>query len=202
MRPVRRQLSTLSLPLFVWLVVVWILLWGSVAPGTVVAGVLVSLGVLVLFPLPAVHFPVLRPVRLARLIGYVIVDLFSSALRTAVEVIRYGPRVRAAVVAVPTLSDLDHVIAAAAGAISLTPDTFVIQIDRAGGVLYVYSLGVRSREQADHAHDQALALQVRVVRAIGTADEAGRAADRADRLRRGRPVSPEKSPEAPPEEES
>ncbi len=198
----RRLFSAISLPLFVWLVVVWILLWGSVAPGTVVAGVVVSLGVLVLFPLPAVHYPVVRPVRLVRLVGYVLVDLVASALRTAVEVIRSGPRVRAAVVAVPTLSDLDHVIAAAAGAISLTPDTFVIQIDREGGILYVYSLGVRTRVQADRAHDQALALQVRVVRAIGTADEADRVVERADRLRRGRPVSPEKSPEAPPEEES
>lgn len=198
----RGPLSAFSLPLFVWLVVVWILLWGSVAPGTVLAGVFVSLGVLVLFPLPAVHPPVVRPVRLVRLIGYVLVDLASSAVRTAVEVVRYGPRVRAAVVAVPTLSDLDHVIAASAGAISLTPDTFVIQIDRDGGILYVYSLGVRTREQADRSHDQALALQVRVVRAIGTAEEADRVADRADRLRRGGPVSPERPPEAPPEEDS
>ncbi|WP_019815885.1 Na+/H+ antiporter subunit E [Saccharomonospora saliphila] len=192
-----------SLALFLWLVLVWMMLWGSAAPGTVLMGVLVAIGVLLLFPLPTRRLPRFRPVWLLRLFGFVAVDLFASALRTSLEVLRYGPRVRAAVVAVPSLSDTDHVVAASAGAVSLTPDTFVIQIDRDNGVYYVYSLGVRTREQVDRVHDQSLELQVRVVRALGPAEEADGIAERARARRRGRrPVSPEKSPETPSEEGS
>ncbi|EHR51669.1 multisubunit Na+/H+ antiporter, MnhE subunit [Saccharomonospora marina XMU15] len=191
----RRLSGRLSLALFGWLLGVWLLLWGSVAPGTVLTGLLVAASVLLLFPLPTRSLPLLRPVRLLILVVFVVVDVTESAVRLALEILRSGPGVRSAVVAVPSLSDVDHVVAACAGVISLTPNTFVLQIDREGGVLYVYSLGVRTKRQADRAHDQAIQLQVRVVLAIAPAEEARDVRERAATVRRVGPISPEKTPE-------
>lgn len=190
-----RLLRRFSLALFTWLFVVWLMLWGSAAPGTVLTGLLVAATVLLLFPLPTRSLPLVRPVRLLILAFFVVVDVTESALRLAVEILRSGPRVRCAVVAVPSLSDVDHVVAASAGAISLTPNTFVLQIDREGGVLYVYSLGVRTKRQADRAHDQAVQLQVRVVLAIAPDEEARDVRERAAAVRRIGPVPPEKRAE-------
>ncbi|PXY19289.1 Na+/H+ antiporter subunit E [Prauserella muralis] len=186
--------SRFSLSVFAWLVLVWLLLWGSADPLALLGAVIVALAVLLLFPLPTRRLPLLRPLRLARLAGYVLVDLVTSAVRTSREVLQYGGKVRAAVVAVPVLSDVDHVIATSANLVSLTPDTFVLQIDRRGHVFYVYSLGVRTREEADRAHDQALELQVRVVRALGPAEEAADVHERAHARRKSGAASPERAP--------
>ncbi|WP_199434888.1 Na+/H+ antiporter subunit E [Qaidamihabitans albus] len=187
--------SRFSLPLFGWLVLVWLMLWASPKPVVLVSAPLVALGVLLLFPLPTRRLPTLRPVRLLRLVGFVLVDLVTSAVRNSREVLQYGGDVRAAVVAVPVLSDTDHVIATAANLVTLTPDKFVLQVDRRGGVYYVYSLGVRTPEQVNRAHDQVLDLQVRAVRALGPPDEARDVRERAGRVYRRGAVSPEKPPE-------
>ncbi|PRX46197.1 multisubunit sodium/proton antiporter MrpE subunit [Prauserella shujinwangii] len=187
-----------SLTLFCWLVIVWLLLWGGLRPVVLLSAPLVALGVLLLFPMPTRRVPVLRPLRLLRLAGFVLLDLVVSAVRNSREVVQYGRDVRAAVVAVPVLSDVDHVVATAANLVSLTPDKFVLHIDRRGGVYYVYCLGVRSDEQVARAHDQVIDLQVRAVRALAPSAEARDAGRRADRCHRRGPVSPEKSPEEEP----
>lgn len=188
--------SRFSLPLFAWLVAVWWMLWGSLEPVVLLSAPLVALAVLLLFPLPTRSpMPVVRPVGLLRLVAYVLVDVVVSALRTTREVLQYGGDVRAALVAVPVLSDVDHVVAASANLVSLTPDTFVLHIDRRRGIFYVYSIGVRTPEQINRAHDQVLDLQIRAIRAIGPPDEASRVRERADREHRRGPASPERPPE-------
>lgn len=186
-----------SFAVFGWLVLVWLMLWGSADLLAVLAGAVVAFGVLLLFPLPTGTPPRLRPARLLALVGYVLADVVISALRTSRETLQYGPDVRAAVIAVPVLSDVDHVVAAAASLVSMTPDKFVLRIDRRGGIFYVYSLGVRRRDEVDRAHDQVLTLQVRAVRALGPPGEARDVRERAHALRRAGPVSPEQSPENP-----
>jgi multicomponent Na+:H+ antiporter subunit E len=72
---------------------------------------------------------------------------------------------------VPLLTGSDRVSAAVANATSLAPGTFVLQIDRRGGVCYVYALGVRGTADAQRVRRQVLALQRRVIAALGTAAE-------------------------------
>ncbi|MCP2253875.1 multicomponent Na+:H+ antiporter subunit E [Prauserella aidingensis] len=173
--------------LLIWLVLVWLLLWGTFDVATLVYGTIVALAVLMLFPLPTHRWNIFRrPLRLVTVALYVVVDLFASALRFLTDIARGGGSVSAGIVAVPVLSDVDHVIASAANVVSLAPGKFVLQIDRPGGIWYVYVTGVRSREDADKAFDDVLDLQRAVVWAVAGDDEASTAGERAGEAKRRR----------------
>ncbi|OZM70848.1 Na+/H+ antiporter subunit E [Amycolatopsis antarctica] len=175
--------------LFVWLVVVWFLLWGSVDVSTAVFGVLVAAAVLVLFPLPPItsRFHV-RPLRLLRLAAFLVTDIVMSAVQVAWQAMRYGKDTRSGVIAVPVLSDVDHVIALAANVLSLGPGASVIQIDREHRIFYVYVLGVRDDEQVRRVYNAVLVIQVLVVRAFGSAEEAAAVSGLADSAARDEPA--------------
>lgn len=171
----KRDLPGIRVPpsLVIWLVIVWMLLWGTFDVATAVYGLIVALAVLVLFPLPSHPWNIFRrPHRLVVLVVYVGIDLFSSALRFVAESVRASGKVSAAIIAVPVLSDVDHVIASAANVVSLAPGTFVLQIDRTNGIWYVYTSGVRTPEAAHNAYDDVIDMQRIVVWAFGDHEEA------------------------------
>jgi multicomponent Na+:H+ antiporter subunit E len=166
------------IPQVLWLTLVWVLLWGTVTGRTIAGGLLVATVVTVLFPLPpmASRLP-LRPWRILRLAGFVAVDLLRSAVQVTWETLRHGPRARAGIIAVPLLAGSARVVAMVAAAISLSPGSFVLQLDRAGALWYVYVLGLAGPDDAERARRQVLELQRRVIAAFGTTDELA-AADR------------------------
>ncbi len=159
------------LPLLIWLTVVWVMLWGTLDAGTVFFGVLVALIVITVFPVPPISTNiVVRPLRVVQLVLYLAWDLLISTVRVAWQAIRYGPRAKAGIVAVRLRTDSDHLTAMVANAVSLAPGKFVMQIDRANRLCYVYVLGI-SAADAESVRQDVLDLEVRVVRAIGSADE-------------------------------
>ena len=167
--PARRALR--RLPLVLWLTAVWMLLWGRFDPGSVLFGLLVALLVSVLFPLPPVNTGmVVRPLALLRLIAYLAVDLVVSTARVSWQALAHGPRTTAGIVAVTLLTDSDHLTAMVANAVSLAPGKFVLQIDRARRICYVYALGMRAGGEAVVRRD-VLALERRIVRAVGSERE-------------------------------
>lgn len=157
------------LPQLVWLTAVWVLLWGTFSVQSILGGALVAVLVTAGFPLPLIgeRLPV-RPVRLLRLAGYLAYDLVVSGVKISWETLRYGPRTTAGIVAVPLRTGSVLVTAAVADAVSLAPGTFVLQIDRPGGVCYVYALGVRRPGDAERVRREVLALQRRVTAALGS----------------------------------
>ncbi|MFB9907507.1 Na+/H+ antiporter subunit E [Allokutzneria oryzae] len=157
---------------FLWLIVVWLMLWGSVDLGLVLLGAVVAAAILTLYPLPSIRFRMLaRPHRLVGLGWYLVTDLVLSGVRVAWDALRYGPTVKTAVIAVPVLSDEDYVIASAANLLSLGPGKFVLQLDRRELVFYVYALGVRSDADVTRVRDEVVNLQRRVIRAFGAREE-------------------------------
>ncbi|MBB3665315.1 multicomponent Na+:H+ antiporter subunit E [Prauserella sediminis] len=184
--------------LVIWLVIVWMLLWGTFDVATAVYGLVVALIVLVLFPLPSHRWNIFRrPWRLAVLAGYVLVDLFGSALRFVADAVRNSGRVSAAIIAVPVLSDVDHIIASAANVVSLAPGKFVLQIDRPGGIWYVYTTGVRAAQDAHKAYDDVVDMQRVVVWAFGDEQEAPEARSRAEEAKRQRDRTAASRPQQP-----
>ena len=160
------------LPQLVWLTAVWVLLWGTFSLKSMVGGVLIGVLVIAVFPLPLVEkrLPV-RPVRLVRLIGYLAYDLVVSSVKVSWETLRYGPRTTAGIVAVPLQTGSALVAAAVADAVSLAPGTFVLQIERRRGICYVYALGIRNPDDAERVRREVLALQRRVINALGSRAE-------------------------------
>lgn len=167
-----------------WLTVVWLLLWGTFTPLTLVGGVLVGVLVTALLKLPPAPAPLpFRPGRLLALVGYLAYDTVVSGIGVTWQTLRHGPRARGAVLAVPLLSGSDRVVTVVANAFSLSPGTMTLQIDRARGVWYVYALGPRDRAGVERARRQAMQVQRRVLAALGSPGELAAAQRRLEETR-------------------
>jgi multicomponent Na+:H+ antiporter subunit E len=160
------------LPVVVWLLAVWLMLWGSLAPAVVLFGLLLSVGVVALFRLPAIRGRLtVRPQWLLLLLGYLVMDLVTSSVEIGWHAARYGRGIRAAVIRVPLLSDVEPVIVLAANLCSFGPGKFVLQIDREGGAFYVYGFPARSPAERGRMYDEVMKLQRIVLRAFAPKDE-------------------------------
>lgn len=158
--------------MLLWLTVVWVGLWGSVTPANVLGGLLVGGLVLRLLPVqdPA---PARRasPVGVLVFLGVFAVALVQSSLQVLVLVLRPRLRPRQAVLAVPVHGDGgDRLLTLVANAISLTPGTLTLEVDRERGLLHVHCLDVgagpegltavrRSIERLEHAAGRALGVR-------------------------------------------
>jgi multicomponent Na+:H+ antiporter subunit E len=149
-----------------WLTLVWILLWGTFTPASIVGGLLVAVLVAALFPMPPApeRLPV-RPVRLLGLLLYLLYDLVLSGAEVSWQVLRRGSRARGAIIAVPLLSRSDRVVTVMANALSLSPGTMALQVDH--DVWYVYALGPRDAAGVERARRRVLDMQRRVLGALG-----------------------------------
>lgn len=155
-----------------WLTVVWVLLWGTVRPATIVGGVIVAVLVAWLFPLPPMRDALpLRPVRLVALAGFLLVDLLRSGAQVGWETLRSGRQAAACIVAVPLLAGSARVVALLAAAVVLSPGSYVLQIDRVRGTFWVYALGVRGDGAVERVRRDVLAVQRKVIAAFGTPAE-------------------------------
>lgn len=163
MRSIRERL-----PGAVWLFVVWVLLWGTFTPLTLLGGLLVAVLVTALFPLPplAQRLPV-RPLRLLGLIGYLVYDLVVSTVEVSWQTLRWGPRARGAIVEAPLDDASDRVVTVLAAAVSLTPGTAALEIDLERRVWFVYALGPRDAAGVERARRRIADVQRRVLAAFG-----------------------------------
>jgi multicomponent Na+:H+ antiporter subunit E len=144
-----------QLPRIVWLTAVWVLLWGTFTPLTVVGGVLVAVAVALLFPMPPApdRLPV-RPLPFLGLVGFLVYDLVGSTLEVSWHTLRYGPRAR--------------VVTVTAAAITLSPGTTVLEIDQDRGTWFVYALGPRDAAGVERVRRRVTDMQRRVLAAFGS----------------------------------
>jgi multicomponent Na+:H+ antiporter subunit E len=169
----------------VWLTLVWVLLWGTFTPLSIVGGVVVALAVIGAFRFPPAeaHLPV-RPLRLLGLVGYLFYDMVVSGAEVSWQTLRYGRRARGAVFEVPLLSSSDRVVAVVANALSLSPGAMALQIDHEHRRWFVYALGPRDRPGVERSRRRTMDMQRRVIAALGTPEEL--AAVKAELARAGR----------------
>jgi len=161
-----------QLPLLVVLVLLWMMLWGSLTPLTIVTGVIVAVGVTRAFYLPPVELsgrfnPLWFVVFLARFL----LELVKASFQVAWRALSPTPIGRSSVVAVQLLTRSDFITTLTAIAVSLIPGSIVIEVDRAGGILYLHAIGAAERDQIDKVRDDVLDIEVLIVRALGSADD-------------------------------
>lgn len=161
-----------QLPLLVALVVLWMLLWGSVTPLTIVTGVVVALGVTRAFYLPAVELSGrFNLFWFAVFVGRVLVEMAVASFQVALLAV--GPRSRhgSALVKVDLTTRSDFILTGTALAVSLVPGSVVIEVDRASTVLYVHTLSVRTEAEVEKARAHVLGLERDLLRAWGSRAE-------------------------------
>ena len=160
-----------SLPLVLWLTVVWVGLWGSLTVANLLGGLAVALLLVTVLPLtPVLDRAVVAPLAVVRFAGHFAVELVTASLQVVALALRPGLALRSAVVAVPVRGASDQLLTLLADAISLTPGTLTLEVDRPRSTLYVHVLDVgKGPDAVDRVRAEIVALERLAIRALGSA---------------------------------
>ena len=164
-----------QVPLLVWLVVLWTLLWDEVSVLSVVTGILLALLVTRVFYLPPVELPDrVNPLGLVVFLGHFLFDLVRASFQVAWLAIdpRRVPTSSIVAVQLSTKSDLSLTLTALA--VSLVPGSLVVEADRQDDILYLHVLGTETAADVETARASVIAVEERIVRAIGSRDDVRR----------------------------
>ena len=163
-----------QLPLLLVLVVLWMLLWGSLTLLTFLTGVLVAIVVTRVFYLPPVELSGrFHPLWFVVFLLRFALELVKASVIVAAQAVSPKGPGRSSVIGVQLLTRSDFIMTLTAIAISLIPGSIVVEVDRAGGVLYLHVLGASSTEAIDRSRADVLAIEVLLVRALGSRDDLG-----------------------------
>jgi multicomponent Na+:H+ antiporter subunit E len=176
-------MRALALRFFVlcWLILVWILLWGTPSAANALSGLAIALLVTYLLPLPAV--PVegrVHPLSLIRLILTVAYRLLLSSLQVAWLAVKPGPPPMSAVLRASLTLKSDLVLALAVNIFNLIPGSIVLEIDTARRLLYMHVLDVGSDRAVSRFYSQTAEIERLLIAAFERDEDWQPAAREAD----------------------
>ncbi len=164
----RLSLESIQPMVVAWLTLVWVLLWGDVSVANVVVGAGVATLVLVVFPLPALRMRLrVRPAWLVWLIVHFLASVVLATAQVAWTTLSFGRTPRNAVIRVTLLTSSDFVLTVVAELTSLVPGSIVLEADRASHSLFIHVLDVDDVDDVEKVRAATLALERRVVKAVG-----------------------------------
>jgi multicomponent Na+:H+ antiporter subunit E len=150
-----------------WLVLVWVLLWGSFSAANVLSGLAVALLITVLLPLPVV--PVegkVHPLSVLRLVLQMVWYLALSSVQVAWLAVKPGPPPLSAVLRAPLAVKSDFVLALAVNVINLIPGSIVLEIDQVRRMIYVHVIDVGSERAVNQFYQQVAQVERLLVAAF------------------------------------
>jgi multicomponent Na+:H+ antiporter subunit E len=172
----RRRLGKVQIPVALGMTLVWMLLFDGFqlrreSLGLLVLGFLVSVLIMLLFPLPPITpGPRFHPVNLVRLVLYVLAEMVVASFQVTLLTFRPGP-VRNSVVAVRMRTESDLTMVSTAIAASIIPGTLIVETNRPERILYVHMLGVEDEEAMERGRQDVWNLEKRFVMALGTHED-------------------------------
>ena len=158
-----------QLPFFLWLIALWMLLWGQFTVLAFLTGLVAAVVVTRVFRLP----PVALSGRLNLWYGLVfvvtfLVALVRGSLLVAWQTVRPGKPPGTAIIAVHLRTDDDLIMTHTAVTSSLIPGSLVVEADRDRRVLYLHVIGVDDDDDIDLQRNTVLGWEARIVRAVGS----------------------------------
>jgi multicomponent Na+:H+ antiporter subunit E len=169
MLPMRRRVPWWEV---IWLTAVWVLLWGDLSVGNVLAGALIGIAVTVGLTMAPIQFHGrLRPLGLVRLVVRFVFDLVRASFEVAAIALRPGYTPRGAVIGVQLRSHSDLYLTLTAELVSLVPGSLVVEAHRLTGTLYVHVLDVAWSGGIEAARHAVLDQEERLLRAVAADDE-------------------------------
>jgi multicomponent Na+:H+ antiporter subunit E len=174
MRRMRSRVQArLSWTATIGLTLVWAVLWGDAAIGTLALGLVVSLAVQLAFPLPDVpEMERFRPVSLARLLGWIGVGLVRASVELSIGVLAVRRPVQHALIRVPLHTDSAFVQAMTVEVVSLIPGSIVVELQQGELVLHVFDAS--SPATIDRARREVRDAERLLVRAFASREERDR----------------------------
>jgi multicomponent Na+:H+ antiporter subunit E len=138
-----------------WLMLVWILLWGTVSAANILSGLAIALLITLLLPLPAVPIEgKLHPLSLLRLGVTVFYYLALSSVQVAWLAVKPGPPPLSAVLRAHVAVKSDLVLALACNIFNLIPGSIVLEIDQTRRMLYMHVIDVGSDRAMNRFYKQ------------------------------------------------
>jgi multicomponent Na+:H+ antiporter subunit E len=164
-----------QLPFFLWLIALWMLLWGQFTVIAFLTGVIAAVFVTRVYRLP----PVELSGRVHLWHGLIFLVAFAAALvrgslTVAWQVLNPRRYPGTAIIAVPLRMDDELILAHTAITASLIPGSLIVEIDRDRRILYLHVLGVDSDEDVDAQRRSVQNWERRIVRAVGSRAQVAR----------------------------
>lgn len=158
-----------QLPFFVWLIALWMLLWGQFTWLAFLTGLVMAVFVTRVFRLP----PVELSGRVNVLFGALfvlefVIALVRGSLTVAAQVLDFRRQPGAAIIAVPLVTDDDLIMTHTAVTASLIPGSLIVDTDRDRRILYLHVIGVRSAEEVEAQRKSVGHWERRIVMAVGS----------------------------------
>ena len=161
-----------QLPVLLWLIALWMLLWGQFTLLAFLTGLVAAVAVTTIFHLPVVELS--NRLNLWYALVFVVTflaGLVRGSLTVAWQVLDLRRQPGAAVIAVQLRTDDDLLMAHTATACSLIPGSLVLDADRDRRILYLHVIGVRGQEQIEAHRRETLTWEARLTRAFGSREQ-------------------------------
>jgi len=158
-----------QLPFFVWLIALWMLLWGQFTVVAAVTGLAVAVVVTRVFRLPPAELS--GRVNLwwgLVYIGEFLAAVTVSSLTVAWQAVDWRRQPGSAIIAVQLRTDDDLIMTHVGVTASLIPGSLVVHTDRDRRVIYLHFIGVRSLADVEKHRRSILHWEERIVRAVGS----------------------------------
>ncbi|WP_349425748.1 Na+/H+ antiporter subunit E [Microbacterium sp. LWS13-1.2] len=158
-----------QLPFFVWLIALWMLLWGQFTGLAFLTGLIAAIIVTRIFRLP----PVELSGRVNLWWGFVfvaefIVAVIHGSLIVAWQVLDFRRQPGAAIIAVQLRTDDDLIMTHTGVTASLIPGSLIVETDRDRRILYLHVIGVRDDTDVERQRASVYHWEERIVRAVGS----------------------------------
>ena len=168
----RRRPWSAQWPTVLWLVVVWVLLWGDLSVANVLAGIAISLLITRGLRMSPIDFQgTVHPFGLLVLVARFVVDLVHASFQVSLLALRPHRLPHGAVIAVQLRSHSDLYLTLTAELCSLVPGSLVVEAHRLTGRLYLHVLDVEQVGGIERARQIVLDQEERVLRALASDPE-------------------------------
>lgn len=164
-----------------WLLGVWLLLWGSISPLAIVSGLVIALVLLIGTPQPPVEIGLrFRPLRVLSLLIFVSADLVAASLRVTAQILRPA-RPQPAIFEVPLRVHGGLMITMVAVALSAVPGSTVIDVRPQRRILEIHILDASAPDAEQTVIREVRNLERRITAAFGPKAERERVRKEPDR---------------------
>lgn len=156
-------------PMIVGLTFLWVALWQDFTPGTIVLGVVFSLLVMLIFPLPPVPFTDRFNVyHSCTFVLYFLWKITVATWQVASKSISPGPDVINSVVAVKLRTQDDLLMTLIGHVYALIPGSLVIDVDRPSSTLFLHVIDIPGEQAAEAFRVDSLDIEARMIRGFGS----------------------------------
>lgn len=161
-----------QVPFLVWLIALWMLLWGQFTVLAFVTGLIVAIFVTRVFRLPTVDLG--GRINLWYSFTFLVRFLWAvvlGSLSVAMQVWNFRRQPGAAIMGVPLRYADDIIMTHVSVTASLIPGSLVIENDRVRRIIYLHVIGADTPEDVDRMREEVLEWERRIIRAVGSASQ-------------------------------